>query len=124
MFAISKSSRAAMSCDASESAKGMAFGSHASIPMPRCANAREIPKREVYVRLEIRHRFFARLAVAATVDRTRIVHSSDRPHPIAAGWRLRRQEYAPDASIGVHYIEIVWTPVDGAQAVLVCVFEN
>jgi hypothetical protein len=48
------------------------------------------------LRLEIRHRFFARLGVAATVDRTRIVHNSDRPDPIAAGWRLRRQEYAPD----------------------------
>lgn len=49
MFASSKSNRTKMSWDASESAKGMAFGSQASILMPRCASTREIPKREVYV---------------------------------------------------------------------------
>jgi hypothetical protein len=33
-------------------------------------------------------------------------------------------EYASDAAVAFAYIEVVWAPVDGAQAVLVCVFEN
>ena len=37
---------------------------------------------------------------------------------------LRRQKYATDTAIAFALIEIVWAPVDGARAVLVCVFEN
>ena len=37
---------------------------------------------------------------------------------------MRRMEYASDAAVAFAYIEVVWAPVDGAQAVLVCVFEN
>jgi hypothetical protein len=58
------------------------------------------------------------------MDRSWIVDSNDRPHPIAVRRGLRRQEYASDNVIAVEHDVIIFSIVERAAVLAARRFEN